>query len=303
VSPRDAAIAAARSGWSTFPCRPRDKRPAVVDCWEQRARSDPEQVARLWPSDHHNAGVACGPSGLVVIDLDTHGIIPQDWQLPGIRDGRDVLARLCEQEGQPWPTTRTVATPTGGRHLIFAAIPGREISNSRGKIGPLIDVRGAGGYILAAGSVLDERAYPKQSAEAELVRGGKAYQVIDGRDPAPVPRWLADLADPPRVPTAHTITLRVTKPAGYGGAALAGEAAKVATAAPGSRNDRLNKSAFALGQLAATGMLNAAEITEALMEAASVNGLAGEDGPRRCAATIASGIRAGAAHPRNQVVA
>jgi hypothetical protein len=303
VSPRDAAIAAARSGWSTFPCRPRDKRPGVVDCWEQRAWSDPEQVARLWPSDHHNAGVACGPSRLVVIDADTHGIIPLDWQLPGIRDGCDVLARLCERAGQPWPSTRTVATPTGGRHLIFAAIPGREIRNSSARIGPLIDMRGAGGYILAAGSVLDQRAYPKQSAAGELVRGGKAYEVIDGRDPVPLPRWLANLADPPRVPAAHTVTLRVTRPGGYAGAALAAEVAKVAAAAAGSRNDRLNKSAFAMGQLAASGMLDAAEITLALMNAAGACGLVGEDGTRRCAATIASGLAAGIAHPRNRVIA
>ena len=66
-----AAVEAARRGWAVFPCRPGDKRPAVPD-WEHRACSDPERVGRYWPSGQHNIGIACGPSRLVVVDLDTH---------------------------------------------------------------------------------------------------------------------------------------------------------------------------------------------------------------------------------------
>ena len=105
-----AATAAARRGWAVFPCRPGDKRPAV-DRWEQRACNDPDLVARYWPSSRHNFGIATGPSGLVVLDLDNHGELPEEWQLPGVHDGRDVLAQLCEWAGQPWPSTYMVATP------------------------------------------------------------------------------------------------------------------------------------------------------------------------------------------------
>ena len=92
---QNAAVMHAERGWHVFPCLPGDKRPAV-DKWEQRALADLERVRRYWPSGRHNIGVACGPSGLVVVDLDTHGTIPGDWQLPGIRDGKDVLAQICE---------------------------------------------------------------------------------------------------------------------------------------------------------------------------------------------------------------
>ena len=140
---------------------------------------------------HHNVGLACGPSRLVVVDLDTHSPLPEDWRLPGVHDGRDVLALLAEWAGQPWPVTYTVKTPTGGLHLYYTSPDGPEIRNSAGKIGPLIDVRGGGGYVLAAGSVLDERAYPGNPECRELVTGGRAYELADDSDPEPLPAWLA----------------------------------------------------------------------------------------------------------------
>ena len=95
---RDAAVMHAARGWRVFPCLPGDKRPAV-DKWEQRALADLERVRRYWPSGEHNIGIACGPSRLVVLDLDTHGTLPEDWRMPGIRDGKDVLAQICEWAG------------------------------------------------------------------------------------------------------------------------------------------------------------------------------------------------------------
>ncbi len=125
-----------------------------------RACSDPERVGRYWPSDQHNVGIACGPSRLVVVDLDTHGHLPEDWrQLPGIRDGRDVLAQLAEWAGKPWPSTYMVATANGGWHLYFTAPEASGIRNSASLLGPLVDVRGAGGYVVAAGSRVDGKPY------------------------------------------------------------------------------------------------------------------------------------------------
>ena len=189
---REAAVAAARRGWSVFPCRPGDKRPAVQD-WERRACPDPETVAAHWPSERHNIGIACGPSNLVVLDLDAHGGLPDDWQLPGVSDGKDVLTQICEWAGMPWPSTYTVATPSNGWHLYFTAPDSSRVRNSASLIGPQVDVRANGGYVIAAGSAV----------------GGKTYEVLDDGSPRRCrggftgssshgPSVLTPLARPPR---------------------------------------------------------------------------------------------------------
>ena len=159
--------------------------------WERRACADPDRVGRYWPSVQHNIGIACGPSQLVVVDLDTHGHFPEDWRnLPGVRDGRDVLAQLAEWAGKPWPSTYMVATANGGWHLYFTAPEGSGIRNSASLLGPQVDVRAAGGYVVAAGSEVD----------------GKPYEVLDAGDAEPLPGWVCQLLAPmaaPTVPAAH----------------------------------------------------------------------------------------------------
>ena len=96
--------------------------------------------------------------------------------------------------GQLWPVTYTVKTPTGGLHLYYTTPDGPEIRNSAGKIGPLIDVRGGGGgYVLAAGSVLDERAYPGSPECRELVTGGRGYELRRRQRPGTAARMAGAL--------------------------------------------------------------------------------------------------------------
>ncbi|WP_255347783.1 bifunctional DNA primase/polymerase [Actinoplanes sp. N902-109] len=64
-----AALSAADRGWHVFPLRPDDKRPAIGK-WEQRATIDPDRIRRCWTAGPYNVGIACGPSGLVVLDFD-----------------------------------------------------------------------------------------------------------------------------------------------------------------------------------------------------------------------------------------
>ncbi len=150
----------ASRGWHVFPCRPGNKRPAV-DRWEERACADPQRVAPHWPAGA-NIGLACGPSGLVVVDLDTHGTLPDEWRLPGVRDGRDVLAQLCEWAGQ-----------LGDGVFALGVQPGQLLALVGGEF--LIDTRAAGGYIVAPPSVVD----------------GRPYELLDDRDPEPLPRLVA----------------------------------------------------------------------------------------------------------------
>jgi hypothetical protein len=89
--------------------------------------------------------------------------------------------------------------------------------------------------------------------------------------------------------------LQSRAPTPYAAVALQREADLVRKAPPGTRNDRLNRSAFSLGQLIAQGAIGRAEVEAALTLAAQAAGLEAEE----TRATIASGLRAGRAHPRD----
>ena len=263
---RDAAVEAARRGWAVFPCRPGDKRPAVPD-WEHRACADPERVARYWPSGRHNAGIACGPSRLIVIDLDTS---PEDaaGQAEAIAPhGAGRLAELCRQSGQPWPDTLTVSTPRGGWHLYFRASPAAGIRNSASKIAAKVDIRGEGGYVIGPGSVVN----------------GRPYQVIDSRPAACLPPWLAELASAPRRAPAGP------RPAHEGSAfgRLRGALAVVLSAREGERNNCLHWAACRAAEMIAAGEVSESAAEGALTQAGREAGLE----PGEIQATIASAFR------------
>ena len=98
------------------------------------ASADPEQAARWWSMwPEANIGIVCGAvSGLVVIDVDGP-------------DGEETLEALAAELG---PLPETVEALTGkGRHLYFAH-PSVEIRPSAGVLGPGLDVRGDGGYVV-----------------------------------------------------------------------------------------------------------------------------------------------------------
>ena len=80
----------------------------------------------------------------------------------------------------------------------------------------------------------------------------------------------------------------------YALAAFAGEVDTVLAAAPGTRNDCLNRAAHALGSLVAAGRLDGHQVVAALAIAAEHIGLPEPEATR----TITSGMTAGANIPR-----
>jgi Bifunctional DNA primase/polymerase, N-terminal len=288
-----AATGLAERGWHVFPCQPGGKRPALRADWENRATTDTGRIARCWAAGPYNIGVACGPSRLVVIDLDTPKpgeAKPAEWAHDtGVNDGADVLAALCEDEGQPWPAgeTFTVATPSGGTHLYFTAPPGTAFRNTAGKLGWLIDTRARGGYVVGPGSVI----------------GGKPYTTVNPDPPAQLPAWLAgrlarlaaDVAAPEHDGPPLGDGMGERQGTAYALRALRGEVDRVLAARPGTRNDTLNQAAFALGQLTAAGILPPRLAWDALMQAATMAGLA----PREASRTISSGLNSGTRKPRS----
>jgi len=300
-----AALAAAMRGWHVFPCAVGGKRPALRGNWQDLATTSPDQVRDWWYRAPYNIGIACGPSGLVVIDLD----LPRDDRHDEDDDddvlfplsGADRLAGLARRHGQRYPGgTYIVDTPSGGCHLYFSAvggtsavdgsspvdgssaIDGTRVRNSAGVIAPHIDVRADGGYIVGAAS----RA------------GGRVYRARGRRDPVPLPPWLAHLIseahEPPVVTVPRPPFADRAQGRAYAMAALRAETARVAAARPGTRNDTLNRAAFSLGQLVTAGLLPPIPVITGLIDAAMRAGLSEAEAVR----TVRSGMAGGARKPR-----
>jgi hypothetical protein len=227
---------------------------AEIEAWWQR-----------WPNA--NVAIRTGDvSGLVVIDIDRRG------------GGDRTLAEIVRQHER---LPKTLAVQTGdGVHLYFQH-PGRQVPNDASRrLGPGIDIRGDGGYVLAPPS---------------RHHNGRRYRAINETvSVAPMPPWLQHLV----VPAAVTRGLRLAEPVGnqtaWARAALESEAAAVRAGQVGERNTLLNQSAFSLGQIVAGGGLERAVVERVLIASAVVSGLT----EREARMTIASGLRAGAEHPR-----
>ena len=261
----EAAVAYAERGWPVFPLAPRDKVPAVPKRAGGNglhdATTDASRVARWWARHpDHNIGLRTG----VVFDvLDC--------------DGADALeAVLGVSPDLDGPTVLTgkgahvYVTPTGlGNRARF--IDG-------------CDWRGDGGYVVAPPSV-----HPN----------GELYRWVDGSGPhvelEAVPAALLEAMRPPAVPMAPRHFYKNVEVGAYGRRALEAEVGRVALAVVGERNDQLNRSAFALGQLVAGGELDAEEAVDALLLAAGRAGLGALEAER----TVASGFASGMLSPRS----
>ncbi|MEW1930235.1 bifunctional DNA primase/polymerase [Streptomyces sp. NPDC088360] len=263
------AMEAVRRGWPVFPLRPGEKRPAghaerlcpgIGRCTgghrkpEQRATTDADLVTAAWMSQPFNIGIATGPSGLLVVDLD---VLKPD-EPKGAPDGAESLLALCERAGQTLPATYQVRTPSGGHHLYFTQSAGVRLHSTAGRLGKHIDTRGWGGYVVAPGSTTPQGA----------------YTVTDDAPVAPLPGWLGEALTQPRTP-ARSDAVAGSQVAGsgrgYAAAALRNETDAVATAPDGQRNAVLLRAARALGRLVASGDLPRGEVEEALSRAVAGN--------------------------------
>ncbi|MFJ9479991.1 bifunctional DNA primase/polymerase [Streptomyces mirabilis] len=280
-----AVLRSAERGWHVFPLVPGCKRPAVR-AWESRATTDAERLTICWAVGDYNFGIAAGPSRLVVVDLDVpkhDQDVPPAGMPTDVTDGMDALALLAEEHGERYPTeTYTVRTPSGGTHLYFVAPAEVELRNTAGSIGWKIDTRAHGGYVVGAGSLIDDRP----------------YAVVNETPPTPLPKWLETLLTPAPLPLQSPVLISLAVSGRHGAyldAAVRGEVARVTRSREGRRNNALYEASVALGQLVAGGELDRSDVTQWLTAAAVQVGLTEADAGR----TVASGLRAGANKPRN----
>ncbi|MGH9185509.1 MAG: bifunctional DNA primase/polymerase, partial [Acidimicrobiales bacterium] len=221
ISPHVAARCYAQHGWPVFPCHGLSNHDCGCghpDCaspgkhpltWRGHhdATTRRDVIDRWWSrSPSANVAIATGNrSRLVVVDIDPD------------HDGLASLASL-ERVYAPLPTTRTARTGRGGHHLYFGH-PGGEIPNNAGtRLGPGIDIRGDGGYVIAPPS---------------LHISGVHYQWEATRVIADPPAWLARALAPPP-PVSSPPAPRLVRPHGGGSrwaaAAIDGELGRVAAA-------------------------------------------------------------------------
>ncbi|MFI7105631.1 bifunctional DNA primase/polymerase [Nonomuraea sp. NPDC050227] len=288
VDPIRYALAAAARGWHVFPLAPGGKEPPRgFTRWEERAAVEPDVIRATWCRPY-NVGVACGPSGLVVIDLDMPKpgqTPPPAWDRSGIRHGADVFAALCAEQGQELPLeTFQVRTRRGGLHLYYSAPDGVTLTNTQDALGWLIDTRATGGYVVGPGS------------RVAASDGHGRYNVLHPAPVAPLPSWLTELLRPKPLPRQKpvSIALAADRHGAYLRAAITGELERVTSSPPHGHNIALYRASVALGQLVAGGELAEGDVTSWLVDAAQQVGQPFGEAMR----TIASGLRAGARRPR-----
>lgn len=265
----------AERGMHVFPLHPGTKRPALRRDWEGAASVDIDRIQRWWRAKPFNIGVATGPSRLLVVDLDAPkaGRGAHGWQS---------LAAAARAVGATIPrNTLTVVTPGAGQHLYFRTSGLEGARSTVGCIGAGIDTRGAGGYVVGPGSVID----------------GRRYRLVHRADPAPVPDWILD-ALRPAVPEPRPASMPTpSRVAAYVRAALNGEVENVSSAVAGTRNRTLFTAAARLGRFVADGRLSESEVRAALERASCRHVGVGDFTSAEVIRTIRSGLARSAHRP------
>ncbi len=268
---KSSAVRYALRGLHVFPLSPGTKIPLRDTHGCLDATTDPDETRARWGDPPRaNIGVATGRrSGIWVLDIDPrHG-------------GDAALAEFAAEHG-PLPLTVEVSTPRGGRHLYWRwNVEDPEIRNSAGRVGPGLDVRGEGGFVVVPPSMLaDGRGYHW------IKNGARAFTTA--------PAWLVNLALPPPPPPRPEPKSLSGDVDSYCAAAITSELKYLAQVEEGQRNDQLNRSAFAVAQFVAAGAVPEEWARQQLEAHARAVGLY----PAEISRTIDSAFAAGLAHPR-----
>jgi len=175
----DAALAYARRGWAVFPVN--GKIPITSHGFKD-GTTDKEQIRSRWTANPHaGIGIATGtPSGLLVLDSDPRN------------GGEESLKSLFTPE-RPMPRTPVSDTGGGGFHLYFGLPLGVTIRSSTGRLGPGLDVKCEGGYVVGPPS-----PHPNGSRYS--------WEPTFDPDSVPlvlVPDWLLERLAEPETPEAR----------------------------------------------------------------------------------------------------
>lgn len=222
--------------WFIFPVEPGDKVPLILRSgrpirWSEWATNSPVRVVEYWTKyPAANIGVACAPSGLLVVDCDPPN---------GVNTWLTICTRYAMTDACE---TYTVITGSGGLHLYY-----RWDNRMRASNAPLvkdeIDIRcnggQHGGYVLGDGSITSKGKYTYQ--------GG---QLLD-----PPPQLVVLVKEPEKKPVKPVDEF-------YQAGNYQGMRDAVMYAGEGNRNNMLNWATWKLRAEGATEQQVIQELTE-----------------------------------------
>ena len=241
--PLDAALAYARRGWCVLPvysaedggqctcekgreCESPGKHPRTRRGGKD-ATIDEGQIKEWWTEwPDSNVGIATG-NGLIVLDVDG-------------REGFETLRKLQDQYGN---LSETYAVRTGrGLHYYYLWPDSQAVRNSAGKLGPGMDVRANGGYVVAPPS---------------LHRNGHRYNVAYEAEVADLPpKWVEAIKQPNSKAKSLPVPV-TTQPRSHSRAKvqpthdawqrLQEEAERIANAKPGEQEPAIREGAYGIG--------------------------------------------------------
>jgi hypothetical protein len=292
---REVALTFVRAGFHVFPCdpsaeKPRSKRP-LIENWPNRATNIETGVRHYWTTRPGAiVGLNLVSANLVAIDLDVGHADGQDGT---VEFGKILDYYHGTVEGVP-----IVRTWSGGYHLYYRQPMGRgPLGNREGLLaGTGINVRGAGGYTIAPGSVM---------ATGEFYEGVTGWPdlceaFVTGNIPE-IPGWLVELIEwrddsapsssAPVFTDADADRLRK-----WALGALNRKASELAGVQKGGRNHALNRAVFVIAGKAWCG-LDEREVYDMMAWACTVNKLIADDGIDAFNATFKSGWNSGILKP------
>jgi hypothetical protein len=245
MTPLAAALGYVERTWPVFPCRwdgPARKRPLTPNGFRD-ATADPDRIERWWRQwpEALVAAPTGATIGAIALDIDIRHDIANGWD-------------SLEDLGHPvLPDSPVVHTPSGGCHWYFAN-PERELKCSTGLLGPGLDIRATGGYVI-------------------LPSPGSGYEWdphcnLDTVPLAPAPNWLW----PPKLsragfPKAPLRPVQGLSP--YGTAAVEAACSAIVRAPAGEQERTLNAECFSVGTAVGAGLVPAPLALRALLTAAA----------------------------------
>ena len=291
-----AALDYAARGWAVFPCHSVTPSGGCTcgktDCSNpgkhplgkltpnglKDATTDAQTIREWWEQAPH-ANIAIRTGGeLIVLDIDG------EEAFESIRERSKHLGEL--------PETRSAKTGKG-HHSYYSKPADRVAKNTTGEqgkrgLGPKLDSRGDGGYVMA----------PPSNHHS-----GKAYEWLNPETPiAPLPSGWLDFLSPKAQPRKQgeivALPSRSDTASAYGRKALEEELQTLSRTKEGERNQQLNASSYALGQLVAGGELDHTTTEAELCRVGLELGL----GETEVTGTVARALRDAQKEPRSAPV-